>query len=76
MSPPDPVDDLLESLKPAEPPTDTQPQADRAFRNHAAESKKRSASAWRVWGRWVEPTLVSIFVVLFVVWAFRRVFSE
>lgn len=73
MTIPDPVDDLLGALKPVEPPPDSQPQVERAFRNHAEESKKTSARTWRAWSRWIEPTLVTIFVLIFVVWAFRRV---
>ena len=75
MTTPDPVDDLLGSLKPVEPPTDARPQAERAFRNHAEESKKSSAPAWRIWGRWFEPTGVAIVVLILVVWAFLRVFA-
>jgi hypothetical protein len=74
MTTPDPVDELLGSLKPVEPPVDVQPQAERAFLNHAEASKQSGASAWRVWGRWLEPALVGLFVLIFVVWAFRRVF--
>ena len=73
MSAPDPVDDLLEALMPIAPPGQVQPQADRAFRNHAAEAKQSSAPAWRVWSRWLEPTLVGVFVLIFVVWAFGYV---
>ena len=74
MSTPDPVDDLLGGLKPAEPPSSL-PQADQAFRNYAAESKKSSARVWRSWSRWFEPALVGVFVLIFVVWAFVRVFG-
>lgn len=71
MSAKDPVDDLLGSLAPVEPPAGTQPPLDRAFKNHAEEAKKKAAPAWRAWGRWVEPTLVGLFVLIFVVWAIR-----
>ena len=72
-TPPDPVDELLGSLKPVEPP-DVPPKAElRAFLNHAQEAKTRTAPAWRVWGRWLEPALVTIFVLIFIVWAFRTI---
>ena len=73
MTSPDPVDDLLGSLKPVDPPTEGHAQAERAFLNHAAEATKGGASTWRVWSRWFEPALVGIFVLIFVVWAFSRV---
>lgn len=74
-TPPDPVDDLLGALKPVAPPPDGQAQAGRAFRQHALESKKPTASAWRAWSRWFEPIFVGIFVVIFVVWALKTVFG-
>ena len=73
MTSPDPVDDLLGALKPVSPPTDGHVQAERAFLNHAADAKKGSAPVWRAWGRWIEPALVAIFVLIFVVWAVSRV---
>jgi hypothetical protein len=72
-TPPDPVDELLGALKPLPPPTDVRPQAERAFRHHATESKKGTAAAWRIWGRWLEPVLVGAFVLIFVLWALRQV---
>jgi hypothetical protein len=72
MSTPDPVDQLLAELKPAAPPN-LQPKADQAFRNYSEESKRTAAPAWRAWGRWFEPALVGVFVLIFVVWAFLRV---
>jgi hypothetical protein len=73
MTTPDPVDDLLGALKPVDRPADALPVAERAFLNHAAEAKQRGAPAWRAWTRFVEPALVAIFVLIFVVWAFVRV---
>ena len=71
MNPPDPLDDLLGTLEPVAVPFDVQPQVERAFRNHADESKGPAALAWRAWGRWVEPVLVTLFVLIFLIWAFR-----
>ena len=71
----DPVDDLLGALKPVSAPDDSKAAAERAFRNHAEESKKGTAPIWRAWGRWFEPALVGIFVLIFVIWAFQRVFG-
>ncbi len=75
MNPPDPVDDLLSGLKPAEPGNASPQKAEQAFLNYAAESKKGTAGAWRTWSRWFEPALVGVFVLIFVVWAFARVFG-
>lgn len=72
MSAPDPVDHLLEAVKPVTAP-DGQAQAERAFRNHADEAKRSTAPVWRVWGRWLEPALVAIFVLIFAVWAIGKV---
>lgn len=74
MTTPDPVDELLGKLESVDPPN-LQPQAERAFRNHAEESKLKAASTWRVWGRWVEPVLVGLFVLIFLVWAFAKVLA-
>jgi hypothetical protein len=76
MSTPDPVDDLLAGLKPAEPSQSALPKAEQAFLNYAAESKKGTAGLWRTWSRWFEPALVGVFVLIFVVWAFARVFGS
>ncbi len=69
MSPLDPLDDLLGTLKPVVAPIDARPQAERAFRNHADESRRPAATAWRTWTRWVEPALVTLFVLVFLIWA-------
>ena len=74
MTPPDPVDDLLAGLKPAEPPATLQPKAEQAFRNYSEEAKRGAAPVWRAWSHWFEPVLVGLFVLLFVVWAFLKVF--
>jgi hypothetical protein len=75
MSEKDPVDDLLGNLKPVEPPTDARPLAERAFLNHAEQSKQTAAPAWRAWGRWIEPVGAGLFVLIFLIWAFRMVFG-
>ena len=75
MTTPDPVDDLLSGLQTPAPPANGQPRVEQAFRNYAQESQRSSARLWRAWGRWWEPALVALFVVVFVVWAFLRVLA-
>ncbi|GEM_PF-3027872 len=75
MSAKDPVDALLGSLAPVEPPRGAQPQLHRAFENHAEEAKKTTAPAWRAWSRWVEPALVAIFALILLVWAISKVLA-
>ena len=76
MSEKDPLDNLLGGLEPVDPPKDVHAVAERAFRNHAEQSKQSTAPAWRIWGRWFEPVLVGLFVLLFLIWAFTRVFGS
>ena len=73
MNTPDRIDALLSDLKPAVPPTSTLP--DQAFRNYAQQAKQPAAGFWRSWSRWFEPALVGGFALIFIVWAFVRVFG-